>query len=262
MKAAILYIVIALLIPLAFAQGQQRDSLIIEGLTIDSGYIGSFVSARIWAVTYDSVSSFMMTLGWQAPLGGVLFSPPIAYFPPLTIWADVGDSVINDSSILMYGFADLGGPPHPSIFTEGMRVNIATLRFFVMPNTSPQIVTIDTIGLLGFWNNPVFVPGEIVIRPATAIDEKATPQEFALLRNYPNPFNAQTLIQYNLPGESEVNLSIFDILGRQVATLTDGDQDAGPHQVTWNAADCPSGVYFYRLKANENIVTKRMLLLR
>jgi Secretion system C-terminal sorting domain/Photosynthesis system II assembly factor YCF48 len=73
------------------------------------------------------------------------------------------------------------------------------------------------------------------------------PSSFRLTQNYPNPFNPSTTISYQLSAVSYVTLNVYDILGRQVATLADGKQTAGIHTVTWNARDFPSGVYFYRL---------------
>ena len=70
-----------------------------------------------------------------------------------------------------------------------------------------------------------------------------------LYPNYPNPFNPTTVIKYDLPTDSHVSLKVYDVLGREVLSLVDGVQTAGIHQVTLNASELSSGVYFYRLKA-------------
>jgi len=88
------------------------------------------------------------------------------------------------------------------------------------------------------------------------------PMEYLLSQNYPNPFNAQTIIKYNLPEASQVNIEIFDLLGRKVASLVDEKQTSGIHQVIWNADNAPSGMYFYRLQAGDKIETKSMTLLK
>ena len=88
------------------------------------------------------------------------------------------------------------------------------------------------------------------------------PAGFALEDNYPNPFNASTTIRYTLPEPSEVLIEIYDVLGRKVATLAQGKQPAGDHQVTWNANDRSSGLFFYSVQAGDFKQTRRMLLLK
>ncbi len=92
------------------------------------------------------------------------------------------------------------------------------------------------------------------------------PADFRLDQNYPNPFNPTTAISYRLSTISHVTLKIYDVLGREVATLVDGKETAGPHTVTWNASRFASGVYFYRLMASSPqgnfIDTKRMMLIK
>jgi hypothetical protein len=90
--------------------------------------------------------------------------------------------------------------------------------------------------------------------------------EFALGSNYPNPFNPETVIPYALPVRADVSLRVFDILGRQVALLSSGVQEAGVHSVTWNAATMSSGLYFCRLEAksgtHEFQATRKLMLLK
>ena len=88
------------------------------------------------------------------------------------------------------------------------------------------------------------------------------PMRYALLTNYPNPFNPSTIISYQLPKQSHVTLKIFDVLGREIATLANREQPAGYKSVTWNAANNPSGIYFYRLQTKELTQTRKLLLLR
>jgi len=93
------------------------------------------------------------------------------------------------------------------------------------------------------------------------------PGNYALYQNYPNPFNPETTITFDLPEDIPVRLCVFDILGRKVVTLLDGERAAGHHIVNWNARDVRgqpigSGVYFYRLEAGSNKLTQKMLLSR
>ncbi len=80
--------------------------------------------------------------------------------------------------------------------------------------------------------------------------EPTTPKTFALLQNYPNPFNPTTAISYELAANSYVTLKVYDILGREVATLVNGQENAGVYKVNFNASRYASGVYFYRMMAD------------
>jgi PKD repeat protein len=102
------------------------------------------------------------------------------------------------------------------------------------------------------------------ISPVTSIPEVAAgiPSEFILAQNFPNPFNPTTTIRYGLPGKSDARLTVFNTLGQQVAVLVDEEQEAGYHEVKLDGTRLSSGVYFYRLRAQNLVETKRCLLLR
>ena len=97
-----------------------------------------------------------------------------------------------------------------------------------------------------------------------------TPISFKLSQNYPNPFNPTTTIQYAVPSAvkgnasslQQVELKVYDILGREVATLVNQEQNPGQYQVTFNAGNLASGTYFYRLRAGDFVRVKKMLLLK
>lgn len=99
---------------------------------------------------------------------------------------------------------------------------------------------------------------------------ESIPAQFALLQNYPNPFNPTTAISFQLSDVSLVRLTVFDILGREVATLVDGSRQPGAYSVHWDATGMASGIYFYRLTATElspgtsktHIETRKMVLLK
>jgi pimeloyl-ACP methyl ester carboxylesterase len=91
------------------------------------------------------------------------------------------------------------------------------------------------------------------------------PKKFSLSQNYPNPFNPSTTIEYQIPNvgtQNFVSLRVYDILGREVATLVNEQKPAGAYNVQWNAKDLTSGVYFYRLEAGSYNETKKLILLR
>ncbi len=90
------------------------------------------------------------------------------------------------------------------------------------------------------------------------------PKDFSLLQNYPNPFNPKTIIPYFIPSEFEgfVSIKVYNLLGREVATLLDKPMPAGAYEIEFDAADLPSGVYFYKLTAGNFIESKKMILLK
>ncbi len=96
----------------------------------------------------------------------------------------------------------------------------------------------------------------------TGIDEPATVTEFALYGNYPNPFNPTTTISFALPEASHVQLAIFDIQGRKVEVIINGQRDAGNHEITWDASTLPSGIYFYSIQAADFKAVKKMVLIK
>lgn len=103
----------------------------------------------------------------------------------------------------------------------------------------------------------------IVVNPSASQVDSELPSSVELKQNYPNPFNPSTVISYQLPQASEVMLTVYDLTGRQVATLVDGTmQTAGSHNVTFDAGNLSSGVYIYRLQAGSRILTKKLTLIK
>ena len=98
-------------------------------------------------------------------------------------------------------------------------------------------------------------------------DGSDIPKEFSLVGNYPNPFNPTTTIVFRLPENSEVTIEIFDIIGRLVKTFYNGTQKPGEYLLSWdgtndNGLRVSSGVYFYKMKANTYVCSKKMLLIK
>jgi len=105
----------------------------------------------------------------------------------------------------------------------------------------------------------------VKVNDPTAIDidsHSQLPTEFAMQQNYPNPFNPVTMINYQLPMINVVELSIYNLIGQKVATLVNGQQQAGHYQVEWDATGFSTGVYYYQLVAGEYREVKKMILLR
>jgi hypothetical protein len=92
--------------------------------------------------------------------------------------------------------------------------------------------------------------------------DQALPKTYGLSQNYPNPFNPKTVISYQLPVASIVNLRVYDLLGHEIATLVNGVAEAGYHTVTFNAAELASGIYFYRIVAGNFAQTRKLIILK
>lgn len=93
-------------------------------------------------------------------------------------------------------------------------------------------------------------------------DDHTEVTEIAMKQNYPNPFNPSTVISYQLPVNSEVQLEVFDMIGRKVSTLVNGQIKAGRHQVTFDARNLASGMYIYRLQTEGKVITKKLTLIK
>jgi len=107
----------------------------------------------------------------------------------------------------------------------------------------------------GVWRRPLWEMVTSVENPSTTL-----PTQFTLYQNYPNPFNPSTKIKYSVPQSSNVLLKIFDVVGKEVATLINEEKPAGNYEVEFNASNLSSGIYFYRLRSGKFVETKKMIL--
>jgi hypothetical protein len=136
-------------------------------------------------------------------------------------------------------------------------------------NTGLRNLQINTIAVLGanlfagtegtgVWRRPL---SEMI----TSLNDLAgtkPPHGFSLFQNYPNPFNPNTYIEFSIPTETHVVLSVYNTLGQEVSKLISQDMTAGNYKSEWNASGFASGVYFYRFTAGDFTETKKLLLLK
>ncbi|MDA3861897.1 MAG: T9SS type A sorting domain-containing protein, partial [Melioribacteraceae bacterium] len=111
------------------------------------------------------------------------------------------------------------------------------------------------------YANPIQV-GKDRLSFATLVDGKNTLEGYSISQNYPNPFNPTTKIDFTLLNDGFVNLTVYDILGREVTRLIDNNVRAGEYTITFNANNLASGIYFYRISTTDFIEVKKMLLLK
>ncbi|MCC6476557.1 T9SS type A sorting domain-containing protein [bacterium] len=115
----------------------------------------------------------------------------------------------------------------------------------------------DVEGHLSVYN----ISGQTVVAEATPT-AGIVPSEFSLAQNYPNPFNSQTTFSFTLPEAGDVSLKVYDMLGREVATVAEGAMSSGVHTMNWSADGLATGVYMYTLKSGEFSQSKKLMYLK
>lgn len=138
--------------------------------------------------------------------------------------------------------------------------------------TAPSTSTVDTIWATGLATNSNGGSGgdywnwanskRVVVRSLTGVINisNETPGSFSLLQNYPNPFNPSTKIRFNVPKNSLVKLTVYDLSGKEVEVLVNGMLNTGEYEAEWMPHNLASGIYFYTLKSSDFTGTRRMVL--
>lgn len=111
-------------------------------------------------------------------------------------------------------------------------------------------------------NRAIVYAGSYTFNTATSVGDESVPLKYALAQNYPNPFNPSTKIAFTIPQKSDVQLSVYNVLGEKVAELLNGVKESGTYEVGFSVANLPSGVYFYTLRAGQFSETKKMVLMK
>ena len=193
----------------------------------------------------------------------------------------VGNSVSNSTGNLYYGFDLVGSdPPLKGIIDEARIWNIARTESEIQ-STMNQTLNGNETGLIGYWkfdegtgtitydatsshNDGTISGATWVISGVVPVEHTIDniPEEFSLEQNYPNPFNPSTKISWQSPVGSHQTLKVYDLLGKEVATLIDEYKPAGKYEVEFDAAHLSSGVYFYALQTNEFTQIKKLILMK
>lgn len=206
-----------------------------------NGMLKLIAAASVMAIAVIALPSPAQAILWEAEIEDFAFVPA-------TLNINVGDMVEwrNRDNVSHTSTSDDG------VWDSGLLALDQTFTY-----------TFTLAGSYPYHCSPhPFMTGTIVVAGPTGVDDQSSsiPDKFEISQNYPNPFNARTAIEYALPRDSHVKIVIYNLLGQNVETLVDADKSAGNHQVIWNAADVPTGVYFYRLEAGDFVQTRKMLL--
>ncbi|MBI5471922.1 MAG: T9SS type A sorting domain-containing protein [Ignavibacteriae bacterium] len=225
------------------------------GIATRGSWIPKVINSIVWGDTASNeiyiqsgsirVLYSNVTNGWPSDSGNISVNPQ---------FADGTYRLANTSGCLQKGI--------DSVQIDGAWYHAPPFCTYGMPRPSPAGTRPD----IGACENPTLVDG--VDEPVNGL-----PKTFALEQNYPNPFNPTTTIKYQIPNSNRqmgfgvsylgfVSLKVFDILGREVATLVNEVQGAGFKSVQWDASGVASGVYLYRLQAGGFVETKKCLVLR
>lgn len=182
----------------------------------------------------------------------------------------IGDYPFNEGQFFTYSLIK---DQDFRVLLNRLQMSADDLGFAYIRNLGMDSIGIETINLpdtLKFVASHFskFGGGKGSITSTTGVeDESNSPQDFRLMQNYPNPFNPVTVISYELKGTVFVNLTVYDLMGKEVITLVNEKQTGISYQVVWNGRnkygkEASSGVYFYRLKTDAFSQTRKMILIR
>ncbi len=148
-----------------------------------------------------------------------------------------------------------------------IRLLVYSLAGETMLAGQTELVTIDGLHEYVIESIEFGSADGVMVQTEIAKNGTELPTDFALEQNYPNPFNPETQIEFSLPTPSQVELTIYNVLGQQVKVLAAGEIPAGMHSLTWNGTDdsnraVASGIYLYRLQAGTNVFSRKMMLLK
>jgi hypothetical protein len=197
-----------------------------------------------------------------------------SFSPSGQLYASVKPALFNRDAIYTVDTTDgsttLVGKTGDNTHTPCIAFNAAG-DLFGLKGTGDQenkVIQIDVGTGAGTEIGPTGVSGlqaiTLINTPVSVSDGAfdGIPKEFVLLQNYPNPFNPSTSISFGLPKQSQVMLTVYNMLGQEVVMLVDETMEAGDHKVVFDASAVASGVYFYRLTAGSFVSTKKMVLVR
>lgn len=246
--------------------GGTHDITVTEMSTGNTAAANSTFSIEIFTRTGTALGgpvgsgSGSSTAGWTS-LGTVTFTQGptasgvslLCQIPPILVGA--GDTVGVAAKFTGAGprYFGTGSPPYSTYADSNLTLVTGDGRSAPFTPTGSWFASRAMVGALRYVVNPVSGIGTI---------GKEQPADFRLEQNYPNPFNPVTSIEFTVPLRTNVILTVFNSLGKEITMLASGEYAPGKYKVTWNAAGISSGVYFYTMKAGNFMQTKKLLLVK
>ena len=240
---------------------------------------GELSDTTSFELTVNSVNDAPEVFGLSSPSDSTVISiTPQEISENMTLMVSWDESSDIDGDALTYGFAlynGVYGPDAPVLIDTTLSETMIQIPY---PAIAQLIGSLGEMAISGDWT--VYATDGVdttmsddvyhITLDASgvlSIDGQMLPEEFALHQNYPNPFNPTTAIRYDLPQSGDVNIMIYDIMGREIRSLVTGHQEAGFRIINWDATNdygqaISAGMYFYVIQAGEFRETKKMVLLK
>ena len=262
---------------------QLRIEILTDNYPEETSWVLYQDGSLLASISQGSLNSqgTLYTWDYEVPAGEYRFVISDAYSDGICCGYGVGEYnlYLNDELIATGGQFGASETVEFTILAEWLTMN--PLSGTVSPEGSASILLtlnaegIDpgnyTAGISINSNDPdqgtVIIPLSLTVNGMSSENEALLPQEFALHQNYPNPFNPVTRIRYDLPENSMVNITVYDMLGREVNTLVNQVQDAGFKSIIWDATNdygksVSAGIYLYQIQAGDFMRTEKMVLLK
>lgn len=282
-------VAVFLALPLIAAYGQcgpdtgVRDTIRIEPVVVTTVTPGQTIAVPIYLYSDQPITGASFGFKWSAPnniryasftLGQLLLDLEFEKAPVYRFDTTQG--------IVGVGFYTLDTNNPIPANTSGQGVQIGTLTFMTRTGASADVISVDSIkfGPEGYFvitdgatssdicpefvNSPI---GADIRLPVQEFDGPVLPEAYSISQNNPNPFNPTTSIDFALPTAAKTKIEVFNILGQKVKTLVDEYLTAGNKRVDWDGTDdrgsaVASGIYLYRITANDFTETKKMMLMK
>ena len=262
---------------------QLRIEILTDNYPEETSWVLYQDGSLLASISQGSLNSqgTLYTWDYEVPAGEYRFVINDAYSDGICCGYGVGEYnlYLNDELIATGGEFGASETVEFTILAEWLTMN--PLSGTVSPEGSASILLtlnaegIDpgnyTAGISINSNDPdqgtVIIPLSLTVNGMSSENEALLPQEFALHQNYPNPFNPVTRIRYDLPENSMVNITVYDMLGREVNTLVNQAQNAGFKSIIWDATNdygksVSAGIYLYQIQAGDFMRTEKMVLLK
>ncbi len=263
----------------------QGTSLTFAITSTPTGATGQSLSTTTTTTNASGQASSILSLGSKAGTYGVTATAQGLSGSPIVFSATANNSIPTVTSISP-NRAGRGSQLNVTITGTNFLAGVTTVSFGADITINSQSVTNATQILANITISVTATTGgrdvsvtnaspgggtatlsngfTIDTSPPTSVENFSNiiPREYALQEAYPNPFNPSTTIEFSLPQSGYVLLKVYDIFGKEVATLVAENLSTGRYAVKWNATDFASGVYFYRMQANSFVETKKLVLMK